>query len=64
MEINRLKTIMKMYAILAQYTLYYLSLLCLIIISISSTFIYSHWYLKDSNTSITNINPGIQTIIY
>ena len=35
----------------------------LIIISISSVFIYFHWYLK-SDTNITNINPGTETIIY
>ena len=35
----------------------------LIIIGISSAFIYLHWYLK-SDTYITNINPGTATIIY
>ena len=36
----------------------------LIIIGISSVFIYVHWYLKTSSTNITNINPGTKTIIY
>ena len=36
----------------------------LIIIDISSAFIYFHWYLKKSSTNITIINPGIETIIY
>ena len=33
-------------------------------ISISSIFIYFHWYLKKSNTSVTNINPSTETVIY
>ena len=33
-------------------------------ISISSVFIYFHWYLKKSNTGITNINPSTETVIY
>ena len=41
------------YAILVQYKLYYLLLLFLIIIDISSAFIYFHWYLKTSNFEIT-----------
>ena len=40
----------------------------LIIIGISSVFIYFYWYLKKSNTNITNINPetiiNTETIIY
>ena len=36
----------------------------LIIIGINGVFIYFHWYLKKSNTNITNINPGTETIIY
>ena len=36
----------------------------LIIISISSTFIYFHWYLKKSNTGVININPDTKTVIY
>ena len=35
----------------------------LIIIGISSTFIYFHWYLK-SDTNITNTNCGTETVIY
>ena len=33
-------------------------------ISISSIFIYFHWYLKKSNTRVTNINPRTETVIY
>ena len=33
-------------------------------ISISSAFIYFHWYLKKSNTGVTNINPSTETVIY
>ena len=33
-------------------------------ISISGVFNYFHWYLKKSNTNITNINPSAETIIY
>ena len=36
----------------------------LIIIGISSAFIYFHWYLKKSSTNITNICPSNETIIY
>ena len=36
----------------------------LIIIVISSAFIYFHWYLKKSNTNVVNINPGTEAIIY
>ena len=36
----------------------------LIIIGISSAFIYFHWYLKKSSTNIANINPGTETIIH
>ena len=34
----------------------------IISISISSAFVYFHWYLKKDN--ITNINPGTAKIIY
>ena len=30
-----------------------------IVIGISSAFVYFHWYLKSSNTGVININPGI-----
>ena len=36
----------------------------LIIIGISTVFIYVHWCLKRSNTTTTNINRGTETIIY
>ena len=36
----------------------------LIIIDISSAFIYFHWLLKKSNINITNTNPGTETIIH
>ena len=36
----------------------------LIIIDISSTFIYFPWYLKKDSTIITNINPDTETVIY
>ena len=36
----------------------------LIIIGISSEFTYFHWYLKKSNTNITNINANTETVIY
>ena len=36
----------------------------LIIIGISSAFIYFHWYLKKDNTIITNINRNTETVIY
>ena len=35
----------------------------LIIIGITSVFIYFYWYLKR-DTSITNINTGTETVIY
>ena len=35
----------------------------LIIIGISSAFIYFHQYLK-SDTNITNVNPSTETVIY
>ena len=35
----------------------------LMIIVISSAFIYFHWYLKKSNTGI-NINPDTEAVIY
>ena len=54
---------MKMYAIFRQHLLYYLSLPFLIIIGISSVSIHFHWYLK-SDTSVTNINPGTEAVIY
>ena len=36
----------------------------LIIIGISNAFIHFHWFLKKSNTNITNINHYTETIIY
>ena len=36
----------------------------LIIIGISSGFIYFHRYLKKNNAITTNINPGTKTVIY
>ena len=33
-------------------------------ISIHSVFIYFHWYIKKSNTGVTNINPRSETVIY
>ena len=36
----------------------------IISISISSIFIYFHWYLRKSNTGVTNINPSTETVIY
>ena len=33
----------------------------LIIISTSSAFIYFHWYLKEDNTIINNINSNTET---
>ena len=36
----------------------------LIIIGISSAFIYFHWYLKKSNISITSVNANTETVIY
>ena len=36
----------------------------LIIIGISSAFIYFHWYLKKSNIGVININPCTETVIY
>ena len=35
----------------------------LIIIGITSVFIYFYWYFKR-DTSITNINTGTETVIY
>ena len=34
----------------------------LIMISISSEFVYFHWYLKNSNTNVLNINPGTEAL--
>ena len=48
---------MQMYAVLLQYTQYYLLWIFLIIMAISRSFIYAHWHLEKSNTNITNINP-------
>ena len=42
----------------------YIVIAFLIIIGISSAFIHFHWYLEKSSTNITNINPGIETVIY
>ena len=36
----------------------------LIIIVISSAFIYFHWYLKKSNTGVVDIDPSTETIKY
>ena len=36
----------------------------LMMIGISSAFIYFYWYLKKSNTFVININPGTETVIY
>ena len=36
----------------------------LIIISISSVFVYFSLLLKKSSTNITNINPGTEMVIY
>ena len=33
-------------------------------ISISSVFIYFHWYLKKGSTGVTNINPSTKTVTY
>ena len=33
-------------------------------ICIVSAFIYFHWYLEKSNTGVTNINSGTETVIY
>ena len=35
----------------------------LMIIVISSAFIYFHWYLRKSNTGVININPDTETVI-
>ena len=35
----------------------------LITIGISSVFIYFHWYLKESNTGVVNINPDTDKVI-
>ena len=35
----------------------------LIIIGISSVFIYFHWYLKESNAGVVNINPDTDKVI-
>ena len=61
MEMKGFIAIIKMYSTLAQYTLYYLSLLFLIITGTGSAFIYFYLHLKKSNT---NINPGTETTIY
>ena len=34
----------------------------LIMIGISSEFVYFHWYLKNSNTNVLNINPGTEAL--
>ena len=33
-------------------------------IGISCAFVYFHWYLKKSNTNITNIIANTETVIY
>ena len=61
MEIKWFIMIMKIHAILVQYTLYYLSLLFLIIIGISSSSIHIHGWLKRSNiNAVTNINDNTE----
>ena len=35
----------------------------LIITGISSVFIYFHWYLKESNAGVVNINPDTDKVI-
>ena len=47
-------------------TIYIVLLVIFFVISIdiSFPFIYFHWYLKKSNTSITNINANTETVIY
>ena len=40
-----------------------LGIFSMISVSISRVLIYFRWYLK-SDTSITNINPGTETVIY
>ena len=46
-------------------TIYIVLLFLFLIISIciSSAFIYFHWYLKESSTNITTINPSTETMI-
>ena len=36
----------------------------LIMIGISSIFIYFQWYLKKSTTNITNMDPGTERVTY
>ena len=42
----------------------FLSNAFLIIISCNSTYFYFLWYLKGSDTNITNINLGTETVCY
>ena len=32
-------------------------------VGISTAFIYFHWYLKNNNIGVININPGTETVI-
>ena len=41
-----------------------LAIFFLISITISNVFSYFHWYLKNSNTGVTNINSSTETVIY
>ena len=41
-----------------------LGIVFLIIIIISSPFIYFHWYLKKDNTIVHNINSNTETVAY
>ena len=54
---------MEMYTIHTAYIVLFV-IAFLIIIGISNAFIYFHWFLKKSNTNITNINHYTETIIY
>ena len=56
--LNGYKTMQFLYNIYCMFAVAFL-----IIISISSAFIYFHWYLKK-DTSILNINPVIETVTY
>ena len=41
-----------------------LVMFCIISVSISCAFSYFYWYLKKSNTCLTNINPSTEKVIY
>ena len=55
--------IMKVYVGLVQYIVLFV-IAFLMMIGISSAFVYFYWYLKKSNTVVININPGTETVIY